>query len=87
MHVSANQVSRVSQASREDQVLQDCLALRDLKVLWARRAPVDPLDLLGEKAKMDLKVPQVPKDQRDLQVLKEHKETKVKQVKKEAKDL
>ena len=45
---------------------------RDLK------APVDPLDLLGEKAKMDLKVPQVPKDQRDLQVLKEHMETKVK---------
>ena len=45
---------------------------RDLK------APEDPLVHLGEKAKMDLKVPQAPRDHRDLQVLKEQKETKVK---------
>ena len=68
-------------------MLQDCLALRDLKVLLARWVPVgkrdlkaqeDPLVHLGEEAKMDLKVPRAPKDQRDPQVLKEHKETKVK---------
>lgn len=68
-------------------MFQDCLALRDLKVLLATRVPVgkrdlkapeDPLVHLGEKAKMDLKVPQAPRDHRDLQVLKEQKETKVK---------